>query len=388
VTVRSAAIPPRLLDWLLFEVGNTSDLAGFLDTFGGQLEANGLAVWRVTFHIPTFHPEQRAFSFEWTSGGTTEMTPRAHGIELTATYLTSPLRIVVESGRTLRRRLDAPQPDLPALQELHATGATDYLMVPLKLLLRTAGISFTTCRPGGFTDGDIAALETAAAAATPHISLRSIRLSAINLINTYVGRGAGERILAGQFRRGDSETIHAAIWYCDLRGFTRLSDALPRDELIAVLNQWFETMVRAVESEGGEVLKFIGDGMLAIFPSAPDDAGACCRAALRAARLALAAMDTVNHERRAADKDALHFGLALHIGDVSYGNIGAPHRLDFTVIGPAVNFASRLEEQTKLTDHSLLISQQFAVAAGEKLQPIGRLHLRDIAEAQEIFTIA
>jgi len=388
VTVRSAAIPPRLLDWLLFEVGNTSDLAGFLDTFGGQLEANGLAVWRVTFHIPTFHPEQRAFSFEWTSGGTTEMTPRAHGIELTATYLTSPLRIVVESGRTLRRRLDAPQPDLPALEELRATGATDYLMVPLKLLLRTAGISFTTCRPGGFTDGDIAALETAAAAATPHISLRSIRLSAINLINTYVGRGAGERILAGQFRRGDSETIHAAIWYCDLRGFTRLSDALPRDELIAVLNQWFETMVRAVESEGGEVLKFIGDGMLAIFPSAPDDAGACCRAALRAARLALAAMDTLNHERRAADKDALHFGLALHIGDVSYGNIGAPHRLDFTVIGPAVNFASRLEEQTKLTDHSLLISQQFAVAAGEKLQPIGRLHLRDIAGPQEIFTIA
>jgi len=388
VTVRSAAIPPRLLDWLLFEVGNTSDLAGFLDTFGGQLEANGLAVWRVTFHIPTFHPEQRAFSFEWTSGGTTEMTPRAHGIELTATYLTSPLRIVVESGRTLRRRLDAPQPDLPALQELHATGATDYLMVPLKLLLRTAGISFTTCRPGGFTDGDIAALETAAAAATPHISLRSIRLSAINLINTYVGRGAGERILAGQFRRGDSETIHAAIWYCDLRGFTRLSDALPRDELIAVLNQWFETMVRAVESEGGEVLKFIGDGMLAIFPSAPDDAGACCRAALRAARLALAAIDTVNHERSAAEKDALRFGLALHIGDVSYGNIGAPHRLDFTVIGPAVNFASRLEEQTKLTDHSLLISQQFAVAAGEKLQPIGRLHLRDIAGPQEIFTIA
>jgi len=388
VTVRSAAIPPRLLDWLLFEVGNTSDLAGFLDTFGGELEANGLAVWRVTFHIPTFHPEQRAFSFEWTSGGTTEMTPRAHGIELTATYLTSPLRIVVESGRTLRRRLDAPQPDLPALQELHATGATDYLMVPLKLLLRTAGISFTTCRPGGFTDGDIAALETAAAAATPHISLRSIRLSAINLINTYVGRGAGERILAGQFRRGDSETIHAAIWYCDLRGFTRLSDALPRDELIAVLNQWFETMVRAVESEGGEVLKFIGDGMLAIFPSAPDDAGACCRAALRAARLALAAMDTLNHERRAVDKDALHFGLALHIGDVSYGNIGAPHRLDFTVIGPAVNFASRLEEQTKLTDHSLLISQQFAVAAGEQLQPIGRLHLRDIAGPQEIFTIA
>jgi adenylate cyclase len=388
MTGRVEAIPPRLLDWLLFEVGNTSDLAGFLGAFGSALEGNGLAVWRVTFHIPTFHPEQRAFSFEWTSGGTTEVTPRAHGIEQTAAYLTSPLRAATESGKPLRRRLDAPQPDLPVLTELRAAGATDYLMVPLKLLLRTAGISFTTRRPGGFTDGNIAALETTAAAATPHISLRSIRLSAINLLNTYVGRGAGEHILAGQFRRGDGETIHAAIWYCDLRGFTRLSDALPRDELIAVLNQWFETMVRAVESETGEVLKFIGDGMLAIFPSRPDDAGACCRAALRAARRALTAMDDLNDGRRAAEKNALHFGLALHIGDVSYGNIGAPHRLDFTVIGPAVNFASRLEEQTKLTGHSLLISQEFATAAGEKLQPIGRLHLRDIAEPQEVFTIA
>jgi adenylate cyclase len=388
MTGRVEAIPPRLLDWLLFEVGNTSDLAGFLSAFGVALEGNGLAVWRVTLHIPTIHPEQRAFSFEWTSGGTTEMTPRAHGIEQTAAYLTSPLRVATESNRTLRRRLDEPQLDLPVLAELRAAGATDYLIVPLKLLLRTAGVSFATRRTGGFTDGDIAALETSAAAAMPHISLRSIRLSAINMLNTYVGRGAGEHIIAGQFRRGDGETIHAAIWYCDLRGFTRLSDALPRDELIAVLNQWFETMVHAVESEGGEVLKFIGDGMLAIFPSQPGDPGACCQAALRAARWALAAMDELNDGRRAAKKNALHFGLALHIGDVSYGNIGAPHRLDFTVIGPAVNFASRLEEQTKLTGHSLLISQEFADAVGEKLQSIGRLHLRDIAEPREIFTLA
>jgi adenylate cyclase len=388
MTRRVEAIPPRLLGWLLFEVGNTSDLAGFLSAFGGALEANGLAVWRVTFHIPTFHPEQRGFTFEWTSGGTTEVTPRAHGIELTSAYLASPLRVAVESGRPLRRQLHDPQPDLPVLAELRAAGATDYLIVPLKLLLRTAGISFTTRRPGGFTDGDIAALETTAAAATPHISLRSIRLSAVNLLNTYVGRGAGEHIIAGQFRRGDGETIHAAIWYCDLRGFTRMSDALPPDELMAVLNQWFETMVRAVESEGGEVLKFIGDGMLAIFSSQPDDPGAGCRAALRAARRALTAMDELNDGRRTEKKNALHFGLALHIGDVSYGNIGAPHRLDFTVIGPAVNFASRLEEQTKLTGHSLLISQEFADAVGEKLQPIGRLHLRDIAEPREIFTLA
>jgi adenylate cyclase len=154
-----------------------------------------------------------------------------------------------------------------------------------------------------------------------------------------------------------------------------------------VLNQWFERMVRAVESEGGEILKFIGDGMLALFPSQADDLGECCRAALHAARSALAEMEALNIERRGGGKDPLLFGLALHLGDVSYGNIGAPHRLDFTVIGPAVNFASRLEEQTKLTGHALLISRDFAAASGETLQPIGRLHLRDIAEPQEVFTI-
>src|SRR5438128_5829786 len=132
--LRSGAIPPRLLDWLLFEVGNTSDLPGFLETFGGELEANRLAVWRVTLHIPTFHPEQRAFTFEWTSGGTTAVSPRAHGIERTATYLASPLRLATENGRKLRWRLNVPQPDLPVLEELRAMGVTDYLMVPLQLL--------------------------------------------------------------------------------------------------------------------------------------------------------------------------------------------------------------------------------------------------------------
>jgi len=387
MTTRHQAIPPHLLDWLLFEVGNTSDLASFLDEFGEQLRRAELAVWRVTLLIPTLHPEQRAYNFTWTEGGATAVTPRAHGIELSDAFLASPLRLASESGKTLRRRLDSPQPDLPMLDELRAHGATDYVIVPLHLLLRTAGISFTTLQHGGFSDTTIAMLETVAAAATPHISLRSIRLSAVNILNTYVGRGVGEHIISGQIRRGDGETIHAAIWYCDLRGFTRMSDALPLAALIEVLNQWFERMVRAVESTGGEILKFIGDGMLAIFPSRADDLGACCRAASQAARTALAAMAELNEQRHADGKEALRFGLALHLGDVSYGNIGAPHRLDFTVIGPAVNFASRLEEQTKLTGHPLLISRDLVAASGETLQSIGLVQLRDIAEKQEVFTI-
>ncbi len=388
MTPRHQAIPPSLLDWLLFEVGNTSDLPSFLEALGTQLCKVGLAVWRITLNIPTLHPEQRAYTFIWTRGEPTATMPRAHGIEQTSAFLASPFRLATESDRPFRRRLDTPQPELPALEEFREAGGTDYFIVPLHLLLRTAAISFVTRQQGGFSDAALAALEALAAAATPHISLRSIRLSAVNLLNTYVGRGTGEHILSGQIRRGEGETIHAAIWYCDLRGFTRMSDAMPLDALIEVLNQWFERMVRAVESEGGEILKFIGDGMLALFPSRADDLGACCRAALRAARSALAAMEALNAARRAAGKDPLLFGLALHLGDVSYGNIGAPHRLDFTVIGPAVNFASRLEEQTKLTGHSLLISRDFAAASGEALRSIGCLQLRDIAEPQEVFTVA
>jgi adenylate cyclase len=384
---RHQAIPPRLLDWLIFDAGNTSDLPHFLEALGSQLCQAGIAVWRIYLNIPTLHPEQRAYTFVWSEGEPTATMPRAHGIELTPAFLASPFRLATESGKPLRRRLATPQPELPVLEEFRAAGGTDYLIVPLSLLLRTAAMSFVTREAGGFSDADLAALEAVAAAATPQISLRSIRLSAVNLLNTYVGRGAGEHILSGQIRRGDGETIHAAIWYCDLRGFTRMSDAMPLDALIEVLNQWFERMVRAVESEGGEILKFIGDGMLALFPSRADDLGECCRAALRAARSALAAMAALNADRRAEGKDPLLFGLALHLGDVSYGNIGAPHRLDFTVIGPAVNFASRLEEQTKLTGHTLLISREFTAASGEALTSIGCLQLRDIAEPQEVFTI-
>jgi adenylate cyclase len=390
MTRRHQDIPPRLLDWLLFDVGNAGDLPNFLDALGDQLCRAGLAVWRIILNIPTLHPEQRAYTFVWTQGETTAVMPRAHGIEQTTTFLASPFRIATESDKPFRRRLDAPQADLPVLEEFRQEGGTDYLIVPLHLLPRiprTGAMSFVTRQAGGYSEAALAALESVAVAATPHIGLRAIRLSAANLLNTYIGRGTGDHIISGQIRRGDRETIHAAIWFCDLRGFTRMSDTLPLDELIEVLNQWFERMVQAVESEGGEILKFIGDGMLALYPSRADDPGACCRAALQAARAAVAAMAALNTARGVKGKEALQFGLALHLGDVSYGNIGAPHRLDFTVIGPAVNLASRLEEQTKLTGHSVLISRDFAAASGETLASVGRLQLRDIAEPQEVFTL-
>jgi adenylate cyclase len=387
MTPRHQAIPPRLLDWLLFDVGNTSDLPHFLDALGKQLCHAGLAVWRITLNIPTLHPEQRAYTFVWTEGQTTATTPRAHGIEQTSAFLASPFRLATESGKPLRRRLDAPQPELPVLEEFREAGGTDYLIVPLSLLLRTAAVSFVTRQAAGFSDAALAALEAVAAAATPHISLRSIRLSAVNLLNTYVGRGAGEHILSGQIRRGDGETIHAAIWYCDLRGFTRASDRLPRDAIIALLNDYFGVMAEAVTAARGEILKFMGDAMLAMFAvPAAAERRAVALAALDAAGAAQKGIAALN-QRRAANGDIpVRFGLALHIGEAMFGNIGASARLDFTVIGPAVNYAARLEKLTASLERPVLVSAALAaLLPSDALVPVGKHALKDIDEPQAVY---
>jgi len=385
-----APIPGGRIDrWILGEGPHIDSDVELFDELCWRLLGDGVPLWRATLYMGTLHPLIRGVGARWLRElGVIEEFRILHGNEVTDEYLRSPIRATIERGTPIRRRLVEEAPEYPLLSKLRKAGATDYFALALnRTFRRFPVVTWTTDRPGGFSDADVARLEDINPALAAIVDARSVRRISGDLLDTYLGPQAGRRILAGQIRRAEGERLRAVIMMTDLRGFTALSDQLPGDEVIELLDDYFDAVATPIEERKGEILKFIGDGMLAIFPSAPGDAGACCRAALRAARLALAAMDTVNHERRAAKKDALHFGLALHIGDVSYGNIGAPHRLDFTVIGPAVNFASRLEEQTKLTGHSLLISQEFAVAAGEKLQPVGRLQLRDIVDPQEIFTL-
>lgn len=204
------------------------------------------------------------------------------------------------------------------------------------------------------------------------------------LLDTYVGHRTGERVLSGAVKRGDGETIRAVIWNCDLRGFTTLSDALPRDLLLDLLNQYFEIMVNAVSAEGGEVLKFIGDGMLAIFELREgDNLAQRCAAALRAARATVA----LRH-RIAAGLAEIRYGLALHLGEVTYGNIGAPNRLDFTVIGAAVNHATRVEKVAAKLDRRIVTSASFAAAAAAPLVSLGTHSLPGVLEPQEVFTLS
>ena len=219
-----------------------------------------------------------------------------------------------------------------------------------------------------------------------NLEIQALRRMARTLLDTYVGRQAGGRVLAGQIRRGMGETINAVIWLSDLRGFTSLSESSPRDELIEMLNRYFGPMCDAVEASGGEILKFIVDSLLAIFPIELD-AAAACRRALEAAHAAGIAIEAENLLRTASGAPQIDYGLALHVGDVMYGNIGGDARLDFTVIGPAVNLTSRIESMCKDLQRSPLLSAEFVHASGVRAELLGEFALKGVGARQPIYGV-
>jgi adenylate cyclase len=213
--------------------------------------------------------------------------------------------------------------------------------------------------------------------------VRALRRTASTLLDTYVGHDAGERILAGRIRRGDIEEIHAAIWLSDMRGFTALADSLPPRVMIDLLNRYFDCQVPVILDHGAEVLKFMGDGLLAIFTIADDETEVCKRAisATRRVQANIAAL------ARSA-MPGLRFGLALHIGDVLYGNIGSGNRLDFTCIGPAVNCAARIEKLTSQLGRAVLASGEFARCCPDEFTALGEFNLAGFSAPQLIFDLA
>jgi adenylate cyclase len=278
--------------------------------------------------------------------------------------------------------------DFPVLYDLRDEGVTDYVVSPLHFTngeFHTA--SWATRQPGGFSDADIALIDAIVPPLTRVAEIRAYYRVAGNLLATYVGKNAGERVLAGRIRRGDTEDIHAAIWLSDMRGFTRLADRMPAPALVDLLNRYFDCQVPAIADQGGEVLKFMGDGLLAIFPTGHGaNTGKVCSAALKAAHAARAKVAAL--EATEGDGVGVRFGLALHLGDVLYGNIGSGNRLDFTCIGPAVNLAARLEKLAGRLGRTVLASQEFARNCHGDLVPIGKFAIAGFAEEQTAFGLA
>lgn len=377
--------------WLLRDGWRRPNRRLLFGEVGSRLNQAGIPVWRMAAFIPTLHPEWFADSFFWNrDGGEARYEQAGHDVQQTPEFNDSPLIEVGRTGQKLRRRLAGPQAqlDYPVLRDFAGQGATDYLALPVRFSRpQPVFLTFATDHPDGFSEFQIAVLSDLGAVFAPIIEAMATQMVAVRLLDTYVGRNAGQRVLAGQIGRGSGETIDAAIWYCDLRGFTALSDTLPRDRLIATLNDYFDRMGTAIERHQGEVLKFIGDAMLAIFPVASDPARACT-AAFAAAQEAVAAMDRLNGERQSAGDGRLDYGIALHLGDVMYGNIGTSHRLDFTVIGPAVNYAARLERLCRELGRKLVLSSAVATHLGNGVSSAGRHALRSVAEPQEVFVPA
>jgi adenylate cyclase len=381
--------------WLLEEGRRITALVDFVAALSRELSDGGLPLQRVYVAQRTLHPQMAALGYLWNRGDqTAQLIERDYALTASAAYLMSPMRRIYENGEKLiRRRLAGPEAliDFPVLQELRDTGATDYAIFALELDGEPrASLSITTDGPQGFTDAHIVGMEALMPLIAMVVEAREWHRLAESLLEIYLGADAGRQVLSGRIRRGEGTTLAAAIWFCDLRDFTSLSNQLPRDEVIALLNDYFDAMARPVHARGGEILKFIGDAMLAIFPMHDDlDRDHKCHVALQAAYEAFDALDGLNEIRASAGKPAIRAGIGLHAGSVSYGNIGAAignsARLDFTAIGPAVNLASRIQALCRPLKRQLLASKTFASPCGSMLTPLGHFDLQGFPEPQEIY---
>lgn len=359
---------------------------------GRRFQECGLPLARLSVVIRTLHPQIAAAGFVW-NGETREMTEFTgdHQSQSSESFQRSPVRVVFEGAPGLRRRLadpDCPR-DFPILEELEAEGVTDYVILPIPFSNgQTYACSWATKAPGGFPDAALERITALMPAFALVIEILAVRMIARNLMDTYLGHSAGERVLQGQIYRGVNETIESVVWISDLRRFTRMSDEFAPPVMLGILNDHFERVVGAIAAQGGEVLKFMGDLVLAIFPVDPElGARPAIDAALTAARDATEQVAAGNAARREKGLDEIDFGIALHHGTVVYGNIGAPDRLDFTVIGPAVNQTARIEALCRTLDRQVLVSQRIAEGTDAELVSLGFQALRGVREPQEIFTL-
>ncbi len=382
-----------VIDWLVDGARTAKTPPAFLAELCGRLCDCGLPLHRVAAFVRTLHPDVLGRGFIWRPDEEVQVISIPIDMTGSPELRHNPVRVVMQTGTGMRRRISAPDcpDDFKIISDLRAEGVTDYIIQPL---IFTNGeyqaVSWTTTRTNGFTDEDLAALEAVRTPLSRMAEIYALRRTASTLLDSYVGRGSGERILAGHIRRGDVESIDAVVLLADLRGFTRISNERSGLEVIAILNSYFDCLVPPIESHGGEVLKFIGDGLLAIFPVGRESGATTevCAAALAAAIDASRQMSENESTRTAMHGQPLRFGMALHIGEILYGNIGGSGRLDFTAVGPAVNLTARLEKLAGELGRELVFSSEFAGRCREPVVSLGSHAMRGFTDPHEVFAPA
>ena len=385
-TGRWPARRTAVLDWLVTGTRDERYLDNIFVELCRRLEAAGVPLARAGMFLETHNPQWLGVRVLWRRGLTrAELRPSDYAARETDAFRFSPAAAIRAGADVVRGRFEETTPDqdpYPLFGELRREGITDYVAWPFEFTLgKRHFITFATDRPGGFAEAEVALLADLLPVLAGVTDVRLKNRLARTLLDTYVGPHAGEAILAGATQRGSGFTVEAAIVIVDLRDFTTISDLWPRDDVIALLNDYFDALSDPIERHGGEILKFMGDGLLAIFP---DDAASAVGAVADICR----SMAALNQRRLAAGRDALGYGVGVNYGDVMYGNIGSRTRLDFTVIGPAVNVASRLETLTKEIGAKALFSGAFVAKArcAAALKPLGAYPLRGVGRPLDVYT--
>ena len=377
------------------------------DGFCQRLVTDGVPLWRAHVAMETLHPQWSGYGFTWRRDLNAVRPEQYARTSMTeGEWLASPMYHLIGRARSgerdpsMRRRLEVgpKERDFPALEEFFAQGATDYVA---QLFIFGEGgdpsqgtgvvYSFASDRQGGFDDSDVSLLRATLPAVSLAMKAHAGHVIASALLQTYLGKETGRRVHAGAIERGSVESIHAVLWFADIRDFTPTSDASSGAAVIELLNAVFETLAATLRPHGGEVLKFLGDGMLATLSFEEADRTKTCRAALDAAAETMRALATLNSTRAASGLSPVTVDLALHVGEVLYGNVGAADRLDFTVVGPAVNEVARIEALCAPLQQTVLTSAEFAAAADSadtRLASLGHYNLRGVREAKEIFALA
>jgi adenylate cyclase len=374
----------ELLRWLTEEGRFAPDTGRLLESLCDKLAALGIPIARATAHVRTLHPEYRGASRIWRRGESIEIRTTRHGIEFTSDYQNSPIQHVIETGQWLDTMLsETTDRRFPILATLRAQGITHYVMAPLVFSNRIVdAMSWATDAPGGFAEADIELFRDLVTTFVSVLEATAGRRIYGELLATYVGRDPGAQIMAGDVKRGEVHHLKAAMLFADLRGFSRLTDELPEEQIVELLNAFFDLVVPGVVAGGGDVLKYIGDAVIAVFPVVGNDSATpACELALAAAQTALAALQSAPPEIRRY----ISIDIALHYGVAAYGNIGSGNRLDFSVVGRDVNILSRLELLCKDVGRPLLMTDAFASEIAEPVLEIGHFELRGFRQHQAVY---
>lgn len=393
-TTVSTTLIDKVADWLMNQALEDSELEAVVRGCCDRISAAGVPLARANFSFSVLHPLYRAMGFTWLRGEGLEVEGYRHVPEgATDRFFKSPYYYMINNDlEYMRQRLDAGGPlGFPLLEDLRASGLTDYLAFSTSFRKGSGqGMmgSWATDQSDGFSEADIAALLRIQSRLAVAARMAVQGSLAKNTLATYLGANAGGRVLDGNIRRGDGETIKAAIVIGDMRNSTKLAEELGRQSYIESLNTFFDSVASAFADAGGEILSFMGDGFLAIFPSGDDPAGRkeACEKAYAAALAAAGRMIEVNAERKSQGQVEIGYGLGLHIGSVMFGNVGLEDRLTFSAFGSAVNEASRLESLTKTLHVPILASEEFRSRLFGTWQELGAQIMRGVAQPVTVYT--